>query len=216
MSRQWQAGEVAVLRYITTRDALIGMTWPCRVVADRDDRVALFMPRGATFQEWHPSPSAPDRELKRTVSHSDVLRLMFAGRGYSIWLFWRGEGVERRFRGYYVNFEEPFRRTAIGFDTNDHALDLLVAPDLRWTWKDRDEFDERVQQGIYSPAFAEWVYAQAEQVIGLVERRESPFSDGWEQWTPDPAWETPALVPNWRDESPVLWPLRRWAYPSSH
>ena len=33
-----------------------------------------------------------------------------------------------RFSGYYVNFEEPYRRTGIGFDTNDHTLDILVTP----------------------------------------------------------------------------------------
>jgi hypothetical protein len=38
---------------------------------------------------------------------------------------------------WYVNFQRPMRRTAIGFDTFDLLLDLVIAPDLsRWDWKD--------------------------------------------------------------------------------
>lgn len=33
------------------------------------------------------------------------------------------------------------RRTAIGFDTFDLLLDLVISPDLsQWTWKDEDEY----------------------------------------------------------------------------
>jgi hypothetical protein len=30
----------------------------------------------------------------------------------------------------YVNLEDPWRRTAIGFDSWDHVLDVAVAPDV--------------------------------------------------------------------------------------
>ena len=36
-------------------------------------------------------------------------------------------GPEREFRGWYVNLQEPFRRTADGFDTQDLELDIWVA-----------------------------------------------------------------------------------------
>ncbi len=209
--RRWQPGETVVLRYITTRDGRLGASWPCRLVADRDDLVALYIPQGTMYKEWQPSASAPDRRLADTRWRANTLRLMFPGRCHSVWLHWRGE--ERRFTGYYVNFEEPFRRTAIGFDTNDHSLDILVTPDLRWSWKDADDFTERVRQGIYSTGFAAEVRAETGRVIRAIESRQPPFSGEWERWTPDQGWTTPRLPPTWDTEPVTHWERRSWAYP---
>ena len=46
------------------------------------------------------------------------------GDAYAIWHFWHGP--EREFRGWYVNLQEPFRRTAQGYDTQDLELDIWV------------------------------------------------------------------------------------------
>ena len=212
--RRWQPGDVAVLRYITRTDARPGATWPCRLVDDRDDLLALYIAQGTTFKEWQPSPGAPDRRLEDTHWRGDVLRLMFPGRWHSIWLFWRSD-EQRSFRGYYVNFEEPFRRSAIGFDTNDHALDLLVAPDLTWSWKDVDDFEDRVRRGLYSAPFAAAVRAEAQRGIAAIESRASPFCDGWEEWRPDPVWEVPRLPPTWETAPVAQWERRAWAYPGA-
>lgn len=211
--RRWQPGETVALRHITTRDGTPGATRRCLVVADRDDLVALFIPGGTTYKEWLPHHSDPNRRLGDKVLPHDALLLMFPGRGYSVRLLWRGE--ERAFRGYYVNFEEPFRRTAIGFDTNDHTLDIVVQPDLRWAWKDEDDFAARVQQGIYSEAFAASVRAEAAGVIADIEARRPPFSGGWERWTPDPAWGIPELPPTWASEPVAAWERWAWAYPAA-
>ena len=212
--RRRQPGEAVVLRYITTRDGHPGASWPCRVVVDRDDLLALYIADGTIFKEWQPSPSAPDRRLVDTRWRADVLRLMFPGRWHSVWLSWLPE-EGGRFRGYYVNFEEPFRRTPIGFDTNDHTLDIVISPELRWRWKDEEDFAERVRRGIYSEAFAAEVRAEAQRVVAAIEARRSPFSDGWERWQPDPAWDTPTLPPTWDTEPAALWERRPWAYPAA-
>src|SRR5262245_47285768 len=99
------------------------------MVEDRDDLLELYIPRESTCKRWRTAPPPLVRHLADTRWHSDVLRLMFPGRGYSVWLH-RREGDGDRFSGYYVNFEEPFRRTAIGFDTNDHTLDIRVTAEL--------------------------------------------------------------------------------------
>jgi hypothetical protein len=41
------------------------------------------------------------------------------------------------FSGWYVNFQEPVRRTTLGFDTADLVLDLVVAADkTHWlSWR---------------------------------------------------------------------------------
>jgi predicted RNA-binding protein associated with RNAse of E/G family len=210
---RWQPGETVVLRYIT-RDGKPGMAWPCRLVADRDDLVALYIPRGTTYKAWQNPPAVAERQLVDAEWRRDVLRLMFPNRGYSIWLFWQAE-AERRFTTYYVNFEEPFRRTAIGFDTNDHTLDIVVTPELQWSWKDDALFDDRVRQGVYSAEFAAAVRAEAAQVIGAIEARRSPFCDAWEQWLPDSSWAAPYLPVNWNTVPATLWDRRQWAYLST-
>jgi uncharacterized protein len=207
--RRWLPGDVVVLRYLTMRESLPGMSWPCRVVADRDDLVALYVPEGTTFKGW--SNVDGTRRLVDTRWRRDMLRLMFPDRGHSIWLTWEG-GAERRFTGYYVNMEEPFRRTAIGFDTNDHMLDVVVAPDLTWTWKDVEVMADRVRQGVYSPEFAAEVRAEGERVVQVLAANGSPFCDGWERWTPDPAWEIPLFPSDWDTAPPVVWDRKDWAY----
>ncbi len=215
--RPWNAGETAVLRYIT-RDGRPGMSWPFTVVEDRDDLLALYIPKGARYKRFRRLPAAEARErgyavaLDDEVWRRDVLRLMYPGAHHSIWVFWEREDDERRHTAYYVNMEEPFRRTSIGFDTNDHTLDIVVTPDLEWRWKDEDELAERVQQGLFPADFAEFVRAEGERVIERIERHESPFGDGWGEWEPDPGWSTPELPPDWDQEPPLLWEGRHWAY----
>jgi hypothetical protein len=216
--RRWQRGETAVLRYIT-RDGRPGMSWPYTVVEDRDDLLALYIPKGATYKRFVRRPTSElrergyVRELQDTEWRRDVLRLMYPGAHHSIWVFWEvDDDGGRRHTAYYVNMEEPFRRTEIGFDTNDHTLDIVVTPDLEWSWKDADELAERVEHGVFPADFADFVRAEGERVIDRIERRASPFGDGWGEWTPDPSWQKPALPPTWETEPVRLWPDRVWAY----
>ena len=208
----WAPGEPVVLRYIT-RDDRPGMSWPCTVVSDSPEFVALYIPRGVTYKAWANSPEQ-GRHLADARWRKDVLRLMYPGRGYSVWVQW-DDSDERRFTGYYVNFEEPFRRTPIGFDTNDHTLDITVAKDFAWAWKDRAEFEDRVVQGIYSEAFAAALRGEAETVIAGIRPGASPFADGWDTWSPEPTWAPPSLPPHWNEVPVAPWDLRRWAYLSA-
>jgi NAD(P)H-flavin reductase len=49
---------------------------------------------------------------------------------HAVWVFW--EGASRDLAGWYVNIQEPFRRTSIGFDTQDLELDIVIEPDGSW------------------------------------------------------------------------------------
>ena len=206
----FKPGDEVVVRYITRVGSGVGMTWPFTVVRDDADLVALYIPAGSTFMRWE-TPAAGRRQLVEGEWRRDVLRLMFPEKAYSIWLFWEGEG--RPFTTYYVNFEEPFRRTPVGFDTNDHTLDIMVKPNLEWTWKDREDFEALVANGSFSTEFGASVEAAAAEVLGLIERRESPFSGGWHEWAPPAEWAAPVLHPRWQEEPPVAWERRAWAYP---
>ena len=200
-------GEDAVLRYIT-RDGRPGMSWGCRVVIDRPDLLALYLPKETPHKRWRAGTSGP--ELADSAWWGNTLRLMFPGRAHSVWLSWR---PDESFVGFYVNLEEPFRRTAIGFDTNDHTLDIVVTPDLRWTWKDEQLLEGQLRDGNYSAELIAEIRQEATSVIGVIESGGAPFSDGWERWRPDPAWPTPLLPPSWNSEPATLWDRRLWAYP---
>jgi hypothetical protein len=99
---------------------------------------------------------------------------------------------------WYVNFQRPLRRTAIGFDTFDLLVDLVVAPDLsRWEWKDEDEYAQARRLGVVDEADHKAVEMAREQVLAMIELGEGPFAAdaGWNRWRSDPSWPTPALPP---------------------
>lgn len=207
-STTWQPGDTIVLRYLT-RQSTPGMSWPCLVVDDAPERLILYIPKGTTFRRWANIPDQ-GRTLVEGDWRRDTLRIMYPGTRSSIWVFWEGE--DRHFTMYYVNMEEPYRRTTIGVDTNDHMLDVNVYPDGHWEWKDEDVLADRVRDGIYSEEFAAATRAEGERVIALLEAGQPPFSEGWNAWQPDPVWGIPQMPENWSTAPAVPWEDRHWAY----
>jgi hypothetical protein len=206
--RRWTPGEPAVYRHVE-RGRAIG-AFPVNVVADTDELVALYMPGGLVVKwphvdgrhirelplarrftsEWH----AGDHEWR---GHG-VLFLSRPGDAHGTWLLWDGEEQgERTFSCWYVNLEDPLRRTPIGFDSRDHTLDVVVAPDRSWSWKDEDELEAAVEHGWHSADEAAAIRAEGLRVVERIERWEPPFSDGWERWRPDPDWPVPSLPAGW-------------------
>src|SRR5690349_2041200 len=114
-----RSGDVVVLRYITS-GGRIEMCWPCRVVEDRDDLVALFIAAGSPYKAGPKRTAAEKRRQPRVglppdeyVWRNDTLRLSFPARSHSVSLSWQGHGATRRLLKYFVNMEEPLRRTAV-------------------------------------------------------------------------------------------------------
>ncbi|TAK22127.1 MAG: DUF402 domain-containing protein [Chloroflexota bacterium] len=119
------------------------------------------------------------------------------GDAHSTGLFWReADGV---FLFWYVNLEAPWRRSPAGFDTWDHALDLVVKPDLSsWRFKDQDEFGWMRKVGSITESEAAAILSEADRAIDRIERRMSPYCDGWENWMPHPEWAPIDDLPaNW-------------------
>ena len=215
MTGRWDAGDHVVLRAVGP--FMVGK--PAVVVEDRADRVLLYVPDGTRW--CAPSTSVPLPEgriglirafasgrLKLTGGltpwRNHVLHVLLPGRPFSVWLFW---SPEWEFSSYYVNLETPFARSAVGFDSCDHVLDVCVRPDRTWYYKDLDELDVCVEVGLMSAALASQVRRDAEEGIGLIEAWQAPFDAGLEEWRPDPAWPLPALPAGW-DAPPSV--IKSW------
>jgi hypothetical protein len=194
MDGMWSSGDNVLLRYIRF-DAVRG-AFPHVVAADDGDLVALHLPVGAVCKrpvsDGSPIRGQADREweLYDHPWHSGrVLHLMRPGAAHSIDLFWDEADA---FRGWYVNLQEPLRRTALGFDTDDLVLDVWIEPDGSWWWKDEDELDEAVRLGRFTAPEAKAIREEGERVVAAW-----PFPTGWEDWRPDPAWPMPLLPEGW-------------------
>jgi uncharacterized protein DUF402 len=173
------------------RDVHRGRVWraqACRIVEDSSALVALWIPAGAPGKVPTGGVRIPVEEwdLEDTSTSRDQLCVARPGRAHSVYLFW-GESGE--LEHWYVNFEQPLRRTALGFDTFDEKLDLIVHPDGSYRWKDEDELEQAAALGLVD---ADAVRVEAAHVL-----EEWPFPTGWEDWRPDPSWPIPGLPEGW-------------------
>jgi hypothetical protein len=149
--------------------------------------------RGTRWQEAA-SGSWAFREFK--WQQNRFLIFLRPGRFYHISVVWDGETDQCR--GYYVDFQLPYRRSAIGFDTLDLDLDIVVGrSNSDWYWKDEDAYRQGIEQGGIK---AEWV-AEVErarpQILDQIQRGVCPFDGSWDDWRPEPTWEPPSLPPTW-------------------
>lgn len=199
----WSRGDPVLLRYVN--GGRISRVFPMTVAADDDRATQLFIRAGTrTLTRCEPGGSPIPRSLPYadrfampwvlgpgTWADAHMLMLTAAGAASSTWAFWDEGWV---FQGLYVNLQEPLRRTRFGFDTSDHVLDVVVEPDLAWSWKDEDELAEAIRVGRFTPEEAAAVRREGERVVALLEARAWPFDRDWAAWRPDPAWPEPALV----------------------
>jgi predicted RNA-binding protein associated with RNAse of E/G family len=210
-------GDIVALRYVLT-DGRIEMCWPCRVVRDDAELLALFIAAGSRYKAGpkrtaaekraRPAPPVPPDEY---VWRADTLRLMFPGRSHSVSLFWQRDAGESAFTKYFVNIEEPFRRTSIGFDTQDHTLDVVVQPDLSWAWRDEGEFENHLANGFFTAALVDSVRAEAKLVVDEMARGKHA-AVAWTAWSPNSTWDTPVVPTGWNTTPPTFWERRSWAY----
>jgi Protein of unknown function (DUF402) len=141
----------------------------------------------AATGEWHHF----DNQWART----DVLITARPADWFSVWMLW--EPPQRTFLCYYVNFEVPWTRTGLGFDTTDLCLDLVVAPDLTLSWKDHAAFEDRVDRGLIAREHAVAVQTAVERVLKRIAERQSPVSGVYAEWVPDASWSTPRIPKGW-------------------
>jgi hypothetical protein len=111
-----------------------------------------------------------------------VLRIAPRDAPFEVFAPMKDEGVER----WYVNFQQPLRRTASGFDTMDEILDLVVSPDcLTWQRKDEDELELAVDMGFLSHSDAQRIERNCHAVEESLARGDVPWDRSWETWRLD-------------------------------
>jgi hypothetical protein len=134
-----------------------------------------------------------------TWKRANVVRLYRFGVPYSLWLVFDASTWELAWR--YINLEDPWLRTAIGFDSRDVYLDLVAGPlGDDWQWKDEDELAWIVEQGRIDPARAVQIRVDGERAIQAV--RAMGSSDRSRSWRPDPQRAMPTLPERWREYEP--------------
>ena len=126
---------------------------------------------------------------------TNVLVVAQPGAWWSSWIFWDAETFE--FLSWYVNFEVPWVRSRLGFDSKDLSLDLVVTPAREVIEKDRDDFDERVRRGLISATEAREVELANLAARQAIRDGIPPFDESWNGWRPDPTWEQPHLPADW-------------------
>ena len=109
---------------------------------------------------------------------------------------------ERRFAGWYLNLEEPFRRTAIGHDSQDLELDVWIPVDEDWRFKDEDMVEQRVREGRFTEEQAAAIRALGAQIATRLDHGERWWDERWASFEPDPGWRAPSFSDGW-EKAPV-------------
>ena len=166
------------------------------VVADEPDLLATYLPNGAEFAfvHGHALGAHPWTDRPAWEGHG-VLMLQRPGESYAVWHFWEGEG--RDFAGWYLNLQEPFRRTAIGYDTQDLELDVWVPAGGDWSFKDDELLDVRVAEGRFTAAEAVEIRALGAEIGRMLDAGGAWWDEAWSGWRPDPHWAVPKPSPGW-------------------
>ena len=190
----WQSGET-----IVHREVWRGQPWcasPVVVVDDSPELFVTYLPEESPFAFPPSADGRPHPWLgKQSWRGHGVLMLRRPGEAYSVWHFW--EGRDRRFAGWYLNLEEPARRTSIGYDTQDLELDVWIPVDGGWRFKDEELLEQRVLDGRYTPDQVAATRALGDEIGAMLERGERWWDESWASFEPDPAWRAPSFPDGW-------------------
>lgn len=198
----WRPGDTAVQRFVRT-DGSIGQHHPMRVLSDDGERLLGWMPAGTDIVNTRLADGRDPRDvpldemfvlprvrLPGKWLDTDTVRLVTESEWSSVWWFFDPDGT---FRAWYVNLEMPRGRTSFSTDRVDGALDVVVAPDRSWRWKDEDEADAAVACGRITAADLVRLRAEGERMIALAEAGAFPFDGTWCDFRADPAWPAPVM-----------------------
>jgi hypothetical protein len=186
------------------RDGVALWEWPVTVVEDGARGLLVWQVPGAVGRVPRGYPddvaelrkqtlsSAPDRVALRWRG-TRTLGIMLADQWWTTRLFWNEDGSQ--FLGYYVDFIRPIARDGRFVDTLDLELDITIAPNLTWRWKDEDHLADLWERGwLDDEAEAAMEIAKVDALDALANRR-YPFDGSLLNLCP-PTSLTPARLPS--------------------
>ena len=198
----WDIGDVIVQRQVWRGTVILGM--PTIVIEATDAHVVTYVapgaPLGLVEDVRYPSQNGRHPWYGKTnwEGHGMVAITPRTGH-YSVHHYWAGP--DREFVCWYLNIQEPMRPTAIGFDTQDLELDLVVMPDGSWLLKDDDLLEQRVADGRWTADEVAAIRRLGASIIrDDVEPGEWWWDRKWAEWEPDDSLRAPDLPPGWEDE----------------
>ena len=191
----FEPGDVVVCRELCNGEVMTAL--PMRVVADSPARTVLYLAADTAFRGARTPAGGKVTDLSDWVltdivwAGGSFVRILEPDLWHCIDVEFDADGM---FCGWYVNFQEPLRRTPSGFDTVDLVLDLVVAPDGSVRRKDEEDFAAAVAAGHISHEVASLVLADASSVTEAVARMAAPFDErNWLTWRPPAEWTVPTL-----------------------
>jgi hypothetical protein len=177
------------------RNGIVTTACPVRVIEDSSERVVVYWPVGVEVGRH--SLVNEFRSYSRHWTETNVVMITEVGAAHSVWAMWLAELWE--FHCWYVNLQDPIRRTWRGYLSRDHSLDVVIYADDTWRWKDEGETEDQIERGVLTRQLALLARAEGEAVLKRWRAGGRPFSEGWPEWRPDPGWPIPDLPPDWRE-----------------
>lgn len=162
---------------------------PARVVLDDENGIALWMADGTVC--------ARRFGQQTQVWHGPTVAITTPGAPCSFHLLRSKPGGPADH--WYVNFEQPWRRSGLGFDTHDRILDIVVALDRdAWHSKDVEQLDAAANDGYLSEVEVDLIREQGTHLESRMPEL-LPALRLWETWAlqSPPDWPPAELPEDW-------------------
>lgn len=206
----WNEGDTVLLRGMYEGRPVYIQS--ARVVKDGPDETLLAVWPGAEcaaptgyIREGHGGGSTWDRwretltntlSMERYLWHTNrFLIILEPQKFFSTIYIWNHRSGE--FVCYYINFQLPFKRTRLGFDTLDLDLDIVIESDYTWHWKDVDDYQRAIARGGIRHEWISGVEHARKEVASRLEARQYPLDGTWLDWNLNSAWSPPQLPQDW-------------------
>ncbi|MFC0673264.1 DUF402 domain-containing protein [Brachybacterium hainanense] len=168
-------------------ELLVVMTRPGSGLASRAGRRGGPRGRNVVNAQWEGLYDVASWE------GSTVVRVHLRGESWSLWRWHDGRDWTRR---WYGNLEDPWRRTTIGYDTQDWALDVVAegipgTDDWEVFLKDEDELAWYAEESVFDPQQVEHIRRTGDELMDLLRRGTGLVGADWSRWLP-------------RDDAPVV------------
>jgi hypothetical protein len=207
--RKFAPGESVVWRSVDRENHIVQSVWPWTVVRDDGAEVVTYIPAGTVGKRRTGQRGGPrDRMILHwdgghgdiTWERTNVVRMYREGDAHSLWFAFDAATWAPVWR--YINLEDPWIRTAIGFDSRDLYLDLYSeAGTDEWHWKDEDDLAWVVERGRIAASRVPAIRAEGERAVARV-KGDPKLGLEWRGWRPPRDWPVPTLPPNWKDFEP--------------